>query len=912
MSIQGNKKSVLKKELFIDNDSSNDKQKNEKIKIILLVPYAHCDYAWEHTRRWHRERYIQIFDEVLAIMKKDKDYKWYFDTENEQLSPFIRKYPQRIGELNKRVLERRIEIAAGTISNPKIDTVGGETFIRNMIYGRRYFNRLFGIQPQVYTAIDLMPGYSQVPQLLKKGGYEYFRFTRPLKNNLIEFYWQGLDGTKILCSRGPYGYGILADNRLFPHNFRKDWINTSKAIYEEIKHNLSFIHKFGDVIRVGKINSGTLGRTGVVWLARGADDCRPLRDISGHFLDISGLVKEWRRKENIPLKFATPREYFLELEKHKNRIPTISGVLDSASAACRYGTLGNDSLVIWWLKNEDALTKAESFSTLSSMVLGDSYPEKKLDKLWHDLLSTTGHAIRFVFTNDYDYLLTKVKKINQKANSLSNIACESITRKIRYRKQGMPIVVFNSLAWNRIDIVKVEVGFEKGEAESIVLKDRRDKRISYQIFAEDLYPDKTLRRISFAFIAEVPSLGYSTYYLEKQGFLNSIEKARKLEETEAQEKVKLGNKYYDIIINRGSLISIFLKEKGIELFNRDKIAANSLTLSILESSDSFDTAGPSIEELEEKEIKLLSITRGPLYSKVITEGWINEHRIRKEIVIYQQLARIDFRTEIDSKGGNGVFKVKFPLGFEGKLMAHIPFGVEERELSKEACRINIFSENHSHTFYAGRWIDYSCPNYGIALISSPGRRGYDFDSDERIIKHILLKTRTIPTRGCWRHLSRLHEGKGIYSFNYSIYPHKGDWRKAEVHRRALEYQNPLVNRVFSKVTERKTKGIVLPDKISFMNIEPNNIVMTGFYKKSKQVIVRVYESQGRREKAKLTFPFIIEKVKETDFNAQQVKSSRRFNITNRALNFEIEPWEIVTFRLTPSGIPENSYMDILH
>lgn len=337
-----------------------------------------------------------------------------------------------------------------------------------------------------------------------------------------------------------------------------------------------------------------------------------------------------------------------------------------------------------------------------------------------------------------------------------------------------------------------------------------------------------------------------------------------------------------------------------------------MTLSILESSDSFDTAGPSIEELEEKEVKLLSMTRGSLYSKIITEGWINEHRIRKEIVIYQQLARIDFRTEIDSKGGDGVFKIKFPLGFDGKLMAHIPFGVEEREFLKEPCRINIFSENHPHTFYAGRWIDYSCPNFGIALISSPGRRGYDFDSDERIIKHILLKTRTIPTRGCWRHLSRLHEGKGIYSFNYSIYPHKGDWKKAEVHRRALEYQNPLINRVFSKVTERKTKGIALPDKISFMRIEPNNIVMTGFYKKSKQVIVRVYESQGRREKAKLIFPFIIGKVKETDFNGQHVKTSRRFNITKQVLNFEIEPWEIVTFHLTPSGALENSYMDILY
>jgi len=877
------------------------------IKVIFLVPYAHCDYAWAHTRRWHRERYIEIFKEVLKIMEQDREYKWYFDTKNEQLSPFIRKYPQKIAELRKRVLEGRIEVAGGTLSNPKIDTLGGETFIRNMVYGRSYFNHSFGIQPQVYTAIDLMPGYSQIPQLLRKGGYKYFRFTRPSKNNLIGFYWRGLDGTEILCSRGRYGYGVLEDGQLFPHDYKKNWGDARKTIYQYIKYGLTVFGKNTEEdqeteLELGSIKNrdyGSLDKTRVVWLARGGDDCRPLCDFSGKFVDILGLAKEWNKRENIPLKFATPTEYFRELEKHKSKIPIFSGVLDSASWACRYGILGNESLIIWWLKNEDALTTTESFCTLSSFVLEHPYPEKKLDKLWHDLLTTTGHATRLVFANDYNYLLTKVKRINKKVKDLRDIAYGSITRKIKYEKQGIPLVVFNSLAWDRKDIVKIEVEFEKGETKGILLKNDQNQKISYQILDQNLYPDRTLRKIKFAFIAEVPSMGYSTYYIEEQGFLNSIEKAKKLEEIEKQEK--LGNKYYDIVMDRGSLKSIFLKEKGIELFNTEEIAVNSLTLCILESSNSFDTAGPFIEELEEKEVKLLSMASGPVYSKVITQGWINEHRIRKEIVIYQQLSRIDFRTEIHSKGGDGVFKVKFPLGFDGKLMAHIPFGVEERELSKELCRVNYASKNYPHTFYAGRWIDYSCRDYGVSLISSPGRRGYDFVPDKKLIKHILLKSRTLPTKGCWRRLSKLHEGKGIHSFNYSIYPHEKDWKKAEVHRRALEYQNPLV----ARIVREKAKRAVLPDKIGFMKIEPSNVVMTGFYQKNEQIIVRVYDSQGREQKAKLIFPFRIEKVKETDFNGQNVESDREFNVSNRVLDFKIKPWEIVTFYITPCRISKN-------
>jgi len=439
----------------------------------------------------------------------------------------------------------------------------------------------------------------------------------------------------------------------------------------------------------------------------------------------------------------------------------------------------------------------------------------------------------------------------------------------------------------------------------MVLKNSQGGRVPYQIFNQDLYEDKTLKRISLAFIADVPSLGYSTYYIEEQKSPNSIGETKTLEETEAQEKVKLGNNYYDIVINRGSLESIFLKKKGIELFNTGKTAVDSLALSILESVNDFDTAGPFVEELEEKKIEPLSIVSGPVYSKVITQGWINEHRIRKEIVTYQQLSRIDFRTEIDSKGGDGVFKIKFPLGFEGKLMGHIPFGVEERELSKEPCRVSFASKNYPHTFFAGRWVDYSCPNYGIALISSPGRMGYDFDPDEKILKHILLKIRTIPTKGPWRHINKLHEAKGVHSLKYSIYPHEGDWKKANVHRRALEYQEPLISKVVSKAAQRRTKGVALPNETSFVKIEPDNIVMTGFYKKSKQVVVRVYESQGKGEKAKLVFPFTIGKARETDFNGQHVKLGRRINIVNRVLDFEIKPWEIVTFYISPSGIPKN-------
>lgn len=886
----------------VKNAGNGAASTNERPRKIFLLPYAHCDNAWSHTRRWHEDRYTQIFHEVLDIMDRDPDYKWYLDTAYEELSPFARRAPERMAELRRRIQQGRIEVAPNAISNPAFDAVGGETFIRNMVYGRRYFLRVFDTRTEVYTANDLTPGHSQIPQLLKKGGYRFYRFTRPSLNELVDFYWEGLDGTRILSSRGGYGYGTLADARAFPHDFAENWPRAANVIYEEIKHRFIIVYRRGKPVGKVQIDYSTLGNAGIVWYSRGGDDCRPLRDLRGKPVDIIGLVREWNRREEVPLQFATPTEYFTELEKHSESFPVLSGVLDSSGCACRFGILGNESLFVWWFRDEIAITTAERMACLGSACLDRPYPEQRFDKLWNDLFTTTGHAIRMAFTNDYDRLLARQKRIHRRARDLSRGTLHALAGRIRHRQAGIPIVIFNSLAWDRTDVATAELEFAAGSVRAIALRDNADRPVPFQVTQRELHADGTLKRAVVVFIARVGSLGYATCYaVGTHDSPAPISPAQGEEPASAAASVTLGNRYFDVVVGPGGVSSVVLKGSRTNLFATDAMAANAISYSTLDAADDFDTLGPFTGEIEQRAMQLVSVERGPVRSRVVTRGAIGAHGIRKEVVIYRDLARIDCTVEIDSKGGDGVFKAKFPLAFAGTMVGHVPFGAEVVDRASEPCGINFASASYPHSFSAERWIDYSsvAGDGGVALLSAPGQTGFDYDPDENVAKHILLKTRTIPTRTCWRHISRLHEAKGLQRLRYSIYPHAGDWRRAQVHRRASEYQEPLLCSVGKG--GRRAAGTALPAADSLVQVGPDSVVMTGLYREGERVVARIYESHGARCQAELVFPFAIAAAVEADFYGEPLDEGKAVTVSAQRLSFAMDPWEVVTLFIRPAA-----------
>ena len=308
------------------------------------------------------------------------------------------------------------------------------------------------------------------------------------------------------------------------------------------------IYKRGKPVDKVQIGYSSIGNAGIVWLSRGGgDDCRPLRDLRGKPLDIIGLVREWNKREPVPLQFATPTEYFTELEKHRDELPVISGVLDSSGCACRFGMLGNASLFVWWFRDEIEITTAERLVSLQSLGLDRAYPEQRFDKLWNGLFTTTGHAIRLAFTNDYDRLLARQKRIHRRARALSQAAMASLAARIHHPRTGTPIVVFNSLAWDRRDVATVALELVPGSTRWVTLSDYRGHTVPFQVSGQELHPDSTLKRLTLVFIAEVGSLGYATYYAEPHAEPPASQPVALGEQQARPATLTVDNRYFEVV-----------------------------------------------------------------------------------------------------------------------------------------------------------------------------------------------------------------------------------------------------------------------------------------------------------------------------------------------------------------------------
>ena len=81
----------------------------------------------------------------------------------------------------------------------------GESFVRQILEGKRYFKEKFGKEPT--TAINFDPfGHTVgLVQIIKKCGQDSYVFMRPYRHECAlpseQFIWKGLDGSEIKATR---------------------------------------------------------------------------------------------------------------------------------------------------------------------------------------------------------------------------------------------------------------------------------------------------------------------------------------------------------------------------------------------------------------------------------------------------------------------------------------------------------------------------------------------------------------------------------------------------------------------------------------------------------------------------------------------------------------------------------------
>jgi len=325
---------------------------------ILFVGQAHIDTAWLWTIRESIRKTRRTFLNVLNLMDQYPEFTFAFS--QPALFNYCEKhYPDLFEKIKEKVAEGRIELVGNAWVEMDANIPSGESLVRQLLYGRRYFRTRFGKDSKVFWMPDVF-GYSwALPQIMRRSGVDYF-FTSKLINNDTNrfphslFTWKGVDGTPILAYLQRMNYnGMLNANTL----------RTLDSEFEQKDTVPEALMTFG---------YGDGGGGPTAWMLENYQ----------RYKEFPGLPKA---------RMATAKEFFDDVAPYQAELPVWN---DEMYYECHRGTYTSQAFV---KKNnrllEQLLRKAEIICATANVYLGAAYPHDELRHIWQEMLTLQFHDI---------------------------------------------------------------------------------------------------------------------------------------------------------------------------------------------------------------------------------------------------------------------------------------------------------------------------------------------------------------------------------------------------------------------------------------------------------------------------------------------------------------------------------------
>lgn len=800
---------------------------------VHLIGHAHIDLSW--LWRWEEtvaDVAVHTFEGTLAQM--DKMPGLTFAQSQAAIYEAVEKnFPELFRRISRRVAEGTWLPVGGMWVEPDLNMPEGESLARQLLYGKRYFLDRFGVDVRVGWNPDSFGHNWQLPQLLKLAGIETYVFERcaPGPEPTPFFWWEGMDGSRVLSYVPPGWY--LADLRR----------GVARILEEVSKHTdvKDFLLLYG----AGDHGGGP------------------------RHTDVEA-VRKYRNDPNQPrLAFGVPEAYFKTVRAKGASFPVVKRELNYAFPAC-YTTQVETKKQNRRLEN--LLLESEAFSALAAASgYRDYYPERDLDEAWKVLLRNQFHDILDGSSIGpvYDEVAGFYRQAERRAVRALDFSLETISNAVDTRGPGLPLIVYNSLAWERTGPVETEVVVPKAGGSvagpgGIRLTDSEGRDVPVQMLSKRAEDDASV--IRFVFIAEaVPSIGYRLYRVIPGGKTWAGAAGPRADNRGLENeyiKVDLDGRtgwvksLYDKVVRREVLAG---PGNVLEAVADEPETMSAWELGLKETIGRVGENGASVEVLE----------RGPVRAVVRVRSRFRDSLFEQNLILYRGLAHLDCRLRLDWQERNVMIKAAFPLAVkEAAARFEIPFG-------------SVIRPADGSEVPALRWVDVAEKSgvYGVSVLDDSR---YGFDVKGGTIRLSVIHGATYPDP---------EADRGRHELVYCLLPHRGDWKQAQTQRRAMELNRPL-RAVFPMTHAGK-----LPAVHSFVRIRPDNVVLSALKKEmgyaERGLILRLYEAEGENTRAGLEFPWAVEAF-ETDLIERPTGKALG---SGAAITVELAPYEIKTIRV---------------
>ncbi|MBR6219012.1 MAG: alpha-mannosidase [Clostridia bacterium] len=390
--------------------------------VFYAIGNAHLDLAWLWPMAETRRKTSRTFAQQLRLIDAYPEYK-YLQSQPAAYEMCREHYPELYGRILE-AAKRGQWIPEGAMwVEPDTNMTSGESLVRQLVHGKRYFRDVFGVDSVVLWLPDTFGYSAALPQLLRGAGVKYL-VTQKIFWSYNEgdrfpyhyFTWQGADGSRIdSFLNTSYTY------RTDPREIVETW---NQRVQKRDLDAFLLPFGYGD-------GGGGPTRDHIEYLRREAD----LEGMPR--VKTEGPVKFF---EDMEAKGGPKHTYVGELYFSAHR-----GVYTSQAAIKK----GNR-------KAELALREAEMWGALA-LLKGAEYPLARMDAAWKKLLLNHFHDILpgSSIARVYEDARRDHRWIISEAEAVRDDALAALTA-------GEGVTVFNSLSFGRTGLVKLPAAFSEG------------------------------------------------------------------------------------------------------------------------------------------------------------------------------------------------------------------------------------------------------------------------------------------------------------------------------------------------------------------------------------------------------------------------------------------------------------------
>ncbi|WP_069789979.1 alpha-mannosidase [Cyanobacterium sp. IPPAS B-1200] len=807
-----------------------------KNRNFYLLGHAHLDMAWLWTMDETYTVAQRTFNSALNLQKDSLSLTFGHTT--AYLYQWIENHNKPLfAQIQAKVKNNTWEILGGMWVEAEVNLISGESLIRQVLYGQKYFQEKFAKYNRVAWLPDSFGFPAQLPQILSLGEIDYFVTGKLHWNDTNKFphgcfWWQSPDGSRIFTAMSPPNVaGVMNTNPVVMSDYSVDWEKQT-------------------------------GLQDIFWLPGVGDHG------GGPTRDMLDVVKRYDDSPFFPqVNFAKAENYLDKIkDKSKGNIPIWNEDIYLELHRGCYTTHGDQKYFNRYC--EKLLFQAELFSTIIN-VLNHNYQmcvkqvneiQFKIDDLWqkvllnqfHDILPGTSITPVFTEANQlWQEVIEEGELILQ--DCLKAIAFNIDNTEKELPKGAKRVIIFNSLNWKRSEIVEIDVDGKQYQA-----KDCQGNILETQISEEN----KLL-----VFVNNIYGVGYT------QLILTPAQEIDKLKPLKLETEFILQNEFIKAKIDpkTGNLISIYDYNIGKEIINGQ---GNELQL-FQDNGQYWDAwnIDPNYEKYPLNNPKLIEIQwleNGKLRQTIKIVKKYNKSTFTQKYILNCNSPIIYVENSIDWREEYTLLKVNFPLNFTSpKAYYETPCAVMEYPTTPKTALQKAKWEICAH-----HWVDLSNDKYGVSLLNNC-KYGHDFKPNQ--IRLSLLRSPKWPDPT---------SDMMIHNFTYAIYPHQDSWQDAKTVHKGYELNVPLQVIVLE---ENEHNADILPSAQEFLNLGSNNLILTALkqsYDDHNQIIIRCYEAENKPAN------FLLK-------NTLNLRVHKKVNILENALNDidckSIKPCEIATY-----------------